>query len=194
VVQKIRGVVQCALYELCLLPRLGYEWLPECIVLVGTVTKKCGKMDLETEDSAKEAYEMQLYGFSSRTVCDCGNIAHWYNGPHVHVHSLVTFRRFSKSRRICNWHKECNATSSTTSIFVLTKLTVTAQNSLLQSINWCLKFVPQFVIRAGYVTFSSYCNISNVLFQNSVGTEVMMKAVQLQAREGWKSCMLCICF
>jgi hypothetical protein len=53
----------------------GYQ----CVLfacMVGSVTKKCGKMDLETEASAKEAYEMQLYGFSSRTVCDCGNSAY----------------------------------------------------------------------------------------------------------------------
>jgi len=66
-----------------------------CIVYM-YVTKKCGKMDLETEASAKEAYEMQLYGFSSRTVCDCGNSAYY-----VHVQCIVTFRWFSKSRRIC---------------------------------------------------------------------------------------------
>lgn len=28
-------------------------------------------MDLEVKDCGKEAYEMQLYGFSSRTVCEC---------------------------------------------------------------------------------------------------------------------------
>jgi hypothetical protein len=79
--------------------------------------------------------------------------------------------------------KECNTTSYTISIFVLTILTVIAQSSLLQSINRCLKFVPQFVIlvAAGYVTFISYCNITNVLFQNSLCTKVVMKAVQLQS-------------
>jgi hypothetical protein len=65
--------------------------------------------------------------------------------------------------------------------FFLAILTVIAQSSLLHSINRCLKFVPQFVILiAGYVTFSSYCNVSNILFLNSVGTKVMVKAVQLQ--------------
>jgi len=34
---------------------------------------KRGKMDLEVTDCTKEAYEMQLFGFTSRTVRDCGN-------------------------------------------------------------------------------------------------------------------------
>lgn len=105
----------------------------------------------------------------------------------MHVHCILTFRRFSKSRRICNWYKECNTTSYTISIFVLIILTLIAQSSLLQIINRRLKFVPQFVILvAGYVTFSSYSNISNVLFQNSVCTKVMMKTVQLQSSWRWK--------
>jgi hypothetical protein len=27
----------------------------------------------DVEECTKEAYEMQIFGFSSRTVCDCGN-------------------------------------------------------------------------------------------------------------------------
>jgi hypothetical protein len=33
-VWKIRGAVDCALYEWCLVPTLGYGWLPVCIVFM----------------------------------------------------------------------------------------------------------------------------------------------------------------